>query len=142
MSTLSTHDTKRCEDVRARIAPIAQYTDEWLEMLAKARDIVADDRPGDLNGQSENLLWQTLIGTWTPEGPISEERLEAYLLKASREQKLWTTWTEQNERVQRTHLRRRPHAHPRAKGHSIDQRGRARHLQRRGDHPDLPRGSG
>ena len=100
MSTLSTHDTKRCEDVRARIAPIAQYTDEWLEMLAKARDIVADERPGDLNGQSENLLWQTLIGTWTPEGPISEERLEAYLLKASREQKLWTTWTEQNEQAE------------------------------------------
>lgn len=100
MSTLSTHDTKRCEDVRARIAPIAQYTNEWLELLTKARDIVADDRPADLNGQSENLLWQTLIGTWTQDGPISEERLEAYLLKASREQKSWTTWTEQNNQAE------------------------------------------
>ncbi|MDP9807140.1 (1-_4)-alpha-D-glucan 1-alpha-D-glucosylmutase [Trueperella bonasi] len=101
MTTLSTHDTKRCEDVRARIAPIAQYTDEWLEMLVKARDIVSSDRPSGLDGQSENLLWQTLLGTWTPEGPISLERLEAYLLKASREQKSWTTWTEQNEEAER-----------------------------------------
>ncbi len=100
MSTLSTHDTKRCEDTRARIAPIAQYADEWLELLAKARDIVADDRPSDLDGQSENLLWQTLLGTWTEDGPISEERLAAYLLKASREQKSWTTWTEQNEQAE------------------------------------------
>lgn len=96
MSTLSTHDTKRCEDVRARIAPISQYAQEWIATLTQARDLVADERPADLDGQMENLLWQTLIGTWDG-GPIEQRRLEDYLLKAAREQKSWTTWTEQNE---------------------------------------------
>ncbi|VEI12497.1 malto-oligosyltrehalose synthase [Trueperella bialowiezensis] len=104
MTCLSTHDTKRCEDVRARIAPIAQYADDWQEMLAKARDIVADERPADLDGQIENLLWQTLLGTWSEAGPIPAERLNEYLYKASREQKSWTTWTEQNEQAEQALL--------------------------------------
>ncbi|WP_406717023.1 malto-oligosyltrehalose synthase [Trueperella pyogenes] len=96
MSTLSTHDTKRCEDVRARIAPISQYSQRWVALLAQARSLVAEARPANLDGQAENLLWQTLVGTWD-DGPIEIERLRSYLLKASREQKSWTTWTEQNE---------------------------------------------
>lgn len=96
MSTLSTHDTKRCEDVRARIAPISQYADEWIALLAQARELVSQARPAALDGQAENLLWQTLIGTWSEAGPIDMDRLGAYLLKAAREQKSWTTWTEQN----------------------------------------------
>ena len=57
--------------------------------------MTAQERPLDLDGRSENLLWQTLWGTWAPDSddPMTPERLSAYLIKASREQKIWTTWT-------------------------------------------------
>ena len=95
--TLTTHDTKRGEDVRARIAVLTQYAREWEQMLRSARQLVAANRPQNLDAQMENLLWQTLIGTWGSHDPISPERLQEYLMKAAREQKSWTTWTEQNE---------------------------------------------
>lgn len=97
MTTLSTHDTKRGEDVRARITVLSEFSALWTETLSQMRASLAEVRPADLDGQIENLLWQTLVGTWSDDGPISFERLDAYLLKASREQKSWTTWTEQNE---------------------------------------------
>ncbi|ADH92528.1 malto-oligosyltrehalose synthase [Arcanobacterium haemolyticum] len=92
----STHDTKRCEDVRARISVLTQFSAEWVALVQHLRRVLAEQRPVALDGQFENLIWQTIIGTWTPDGPISTERLDAYLLKAAREQKLWTTWTEQD----------------------------------------------
>ena len=92
--TTTTHDTKRGEDVRAVVAALSEYSKEWISLLMALRPAV---RNFDVNGQIENLIWQTVIGSWTPEGPIEYERLEAYLLKAAREQKSWTTWTESNE---------------------------------------------
>lgn len=93
MTAGSTHDTKRGEDVRARIGVLSEHAPAWVATVRSLRTATAPLRPGDLDGQIENLLWQTLAGTWTEHGPISEERLRDYLLKAGREQKSWTTWT-------------------------------------------------
>lgn len=95
MVTSTTHDTKRGEDVRARLDVLASYADEWSDLVHRLRAVTAQARPLDLDGRSENLLWQTLWGTWAPDSddPMDPERLSAYLIKASREQKIWTTWT-------------------------------------------------
>lgn len=97
MTAGSTHDTKRGADVRSRIGAIAAHAAPWTALVRRLRDATADLRPADLDGRTENLLWQTLAGTWTEAGPIEAERLTAYLVKASREQKAWTTWTAPDE---------------------------------------------
>ena len=95
MVTSTTHDTKRGEDVRARLDVLASYAEEWTDMVRRLRAATEDARPTDLDGRTENLLWQTLWGTWAPDSddPMTAERLTAYLIKASREQKGWTTWS-------------------------------------------------
>ncbi len=100
MTCLSTHDTKRGEDVRAAISVLAEWSTEWRSLITKLRSRHASDRPSDIDGQIENLLWQTIAGTWTDEGPIEIDRLTTYLQKASREQKSWTTWTNPNEEAE------------------------------------------
>ena len=86
MTTLSTHDTKRSEDVRARLAVLAERPLEWASFLRK----VAARHPlpsGRLPSPSLELLaWQSVLGAW----PISAERLGGYLTKASKEAKLVT----------------------------------------------------
>lgn len=93
--TTTTHDTKRGEDVRARVDVLASWADEWVDLVHRLRAATAAERPVDLDGRSENLLWQTLWGTWAPRSsdPMTPKRLGDYLVKASREQKTWTTWT-------------------------------------------------
>ncbi|GAA1630810.1 malto-oligosyltrehalose synthase [Georgenia ruanii] len=93
MTAGTTHDTKRGEDVRARINVLSELAPEWVSLVHTLREATAELRPGDLDGRTENLLWQTLAGTWTAAGPIAADRLQGYLLKAAREQKSWTTWT-------------------------------------------------
>ncbi|MGB7980078.1 MAG: malto-oligosyltrehalose synthase [Candidatus Nanopelagicales bacterium] len=92
MTAGSTHDAKRGEDVRARLSALAEYPDDWVELVTTLRDCTEDVRPTGLDGRTENLLWQILAGTWTTQGPISAERLVVYLEKASREAKTWTSW--------------------------------------------------
>lgn len=85
MTALTTHDTKRSEDTRARMAVLSEVADEFAEAVASWSERCGLDEP------SLNLLaWQTIVGAW----PISDERLGDYLLKAARESKLRTTWTE------------------------------------------------
>jgi len=90
MTTLSTHDTKRGEDVRARLAVLAESAREWRPQVERWHD-----RAVWLSGgrspepHIEYLLWQTLIGAW----PIDHDRLAAYLRKAMREAKTMTSWT-------------------------------------------------
>jgi (1->4)-alpha-D-glucan 1-alpha-D-glucosylmutase len=84
-----THDTKRSGDVRARIAALAAFADEWTAIRPAWR--VLED------GHEDELLWQTLVGTW----PIDPERVEAYLEKALREAKRNTSWVDPNERHER-----------------------------------------
>ena len=97
MTNGSTHDSKRGEDVRARIGVLSQLAAAWREHVEALRAATADYRPSDLAGRTENLLWQTLAGTWTSDGPIAVDRLTGYLIKASREAKDWTTWTAPDE---------------------------------------------
>lgn len=88
MTALSTHDTKRGEDVRARIDVLAETPGDWAETLRGLRRLAP---VGD--GSFENLLWQAVVGAW----PASRERLHAYAEKASREAGNSTTWTEPDE---------------------------------------------
>jgi (1->4)-alpha-D-glucan 1-alpha-D-glucosylmutase len=93
MTAGSTHDAKRGEDVRARIDVLSEYAEDWVELVGRLRELTAEVHPSGLDGRTENLLWQTLAGTWTKDGPIAADRLIAYLEKASREAKTWTFWT-------------------------------------------------
>jgi (1->4)-alpha-D-glucan 1-alpha-D-glucosylmutase len=88
MTTLSTHDTKRSEDVRARLAVLAEISTEWAQLVRGwlARHPLAD-RP------LAHLVWQNLVGAW----PLSRERAHAYVEKAAREAGTSTTWTDPDE---------------------------------------------
>lgn len=93
MTTLSTHDTKRCDDVRARLAALTEIPARWSGALQRWSKMNARYRTRQYpDRNTEYFLYQTLIGAW----PISEERLQAYMTKATREAKEQTTWTQQN----------------------------------------------
>jgi (1->4)-alpha-D-glucan 1-alpha-D-glucosylmutase len=85
MTTLSTHDTKRSEDVRARLLAVAGDAESWHVCTEAFADEAAKRH---IDGPTAHLLWQTLIGT----GDIDEERLTTYLTKAMREAKEHTSW--------------------------------------------------
>jgi (1->4)-alpha-D-glucan 1-alpha-D-glucosylmutase len=84
MTTLSTHDTKRGEDVRARITALAEMPEHWMHALARLLELAPLPDPA-----FGSLLWQAAVGAW----PISRERLHAYAEKAMREAGDHTTWT-------------------------------------------------
>ncbi len=86
MTTLSTHDTKRSEDVRARLAVLSELTAEWGAFLRKLSVRHPLPRSGLTSPSLELLAWQSLVGAW----PITAERLGGYLTKASKEAKLVT----------------------------------------------------
>lgn len=86
MTTLSTHDTKRGEDVRARISVLAEVPHWWEETLEALLAATPATAPGD---GFPHLLLQAAVGAW----PISRERLHAYAEKAMREAGEHTTWT-------------------------------------------------
>jgi (1->4)-alpha-D-glucan 1-alpha-D-glucosylmutase len=86
--TTSTHDSKRSEDVRARIAVLSEVPEQWAEAVrrwqarAERNWQIAPDRV------LEYLLWQNLVGAW----PLALERARAYALKSAREARLRTSW--------------------------------------------------
>ena len=103
MLTTSTHDTKRSEDVRARISVLSEMPSEWRRAVDRWRRINRTRRReiGGMPAPSaddEYLFYQTLLGTW----PLAEpdeagleayrQRIEAYMLKAAREAKMRTSW--------------------------------------------------
>jgi (1->4)-alpha-D-glucan 1-alpha-D-glucosylmutase len=92
MTTLSTHDTKRGEDTRARISVLSEMPERWEAALSELREATP---LGD--GPFENLLWQAAIGAW----PVSAERLHAYAEKASREAGNSTNWLDPDEEFER-----------------------------------------
>ncbi len=92
MTTLSTHDTKRGEDVRARIDVLSELAAEWASVLAELR---AAAPIGD--GRFEQLLWQAVVGAW----PATRERLHGYVEKAAREAGRSTSWTEPDHDFER-----------------------------------------
>ena len=83
MTTLSTHDTKRSEDVRARLAVLTELPDDWTELVsALMKSAPLPD------AAFAYLLWQTIVGA----GFITRDRLHAYVEKAMREAASFTTW--------------------------------------------------
>jgi (1->4)-alpha-D-glucan 1-alpha-D-glucosylmutase len=92
MTTLSTHDTKRSEDVRARLVTLSEVPDQWRAAVAAWGALAGPYRAaaGWPDPETEYLMWQTLVGTW----PITPGRLTDYLQKAAREAKRHTTWTD------------------------------------------------
>ena len=97
MTTLSTHDTKRGEDTRARLGVLSELPDEWSRLVDDLRAATGAYRTTLVDGRTENIVWQTLAGTWSEHGPIAAERIEQYLLKAMREAKSHTRWTAPDE---------------------------------------------
>ena len=99
MTTLSTHDTKRAEDARARLAVLSEVPSEWDTAVRGWHTASAPLRSTLLDGPTEYLVWQTLVATWdhVDDRPLAEERLQQYLTKAVREAKLRTTWTAVDE---------------------------------------------
>ena len=97
----STHDTKRGEDVRARLVVLAEHADAWAESVGDW----LQTKPAAIRAADAYLLYQTIVGAWpdglTPADPAGLEafarRLDAYLVKASREAKDRTSWTAPDE---------------------------------------------
>ncbi len=112
MLATSTHDTKRSEDVRARIDVLSEIPDEWRAALnrwtritARLKTEIGGERYPDRN--AEYLLYQTLLGAWPVAMPSLDslgefrERITAYMLKATREAKVHTSWINPNEQYDR-----------------------------------------
>jgi (1->4)-alpha-D-glucan 1-alpha-D-glucosylmutase len=108
MNAGSTHDTKRSEDVRARINALSEMPERWgsrvrywAELNAKWKVVENGDTMPDSN--DEYLLYQTLVGVWPLETPEGEEygalvqRVQSYMEKAAREAKVHTSWVNANE---------------------------------------------
>lgn len=103
----STHDSKRSEDVRARINVLSEIPEKWKDSLIrwsrlnKGKKIIVDGkRAPDLN--EEYFLYQTLIGTWpvattdAAEHDVYKKRIKDHMLKAAREAKINTSWINPN----------------------------------------------
>jgi (1->4)-alpha-D-glucan 1-alpha-D-glucosylmutase len=99
----STHDSKRSEDVRARISALSELPGEWSRAIAGWSRLNRGPAPAAgteraPSAEDEYLLYQTLLGVWPFQAPDAQglaallERVEAYMLKAGREAKLRTSW--------------------------------------------------
>lgn len=107
MIATSTHDTKRSEDVRARINVLSELSDEWRARvtrwarLARTRKLIVDGVPAP-GRNDEYLFYQTLLGTWPLESVDERgfdeyrERIKRYMLKAVKEAKAHTSWINPN----------------------------------------------
>ena len=106
LNATSTHDTKRSEDVRARISVLSEIPELWSREVRKwsrmTRALRGDGVP---DSNEELLVYQTLVGMW-PLEPSEEagvgDRLKAYLEKALREAKTRTSWISPNEEFEKT----------------------------------------
>ncbi|MGH3169545.1 MAG: malto-oligosyltrehalose synthase [Trebonia sp.] len=101
MTTLSSHDTKRQEDVRARLAVLAEMPAEWGRRAIEWHALAGSaGRETHIDPDTEYLLWQTVVGTW----PITEDRLTGYLVKAMREAKIRTSWVNPDDEYEKAVL--------------------------------------
>ena len=91
MTTLTTHDTKRGEDVRSRITTLTEFPTEFARLVEKIPYV---------DGVTCHFLLQNIIGVWPVQGEVTEElrtRLHDYAMKAMREAGVHTTWYDVNE---------------------------------------------
>lgn len=117
LSATTTHDTKRSEDVRARISVLSEVPREWREHVTRwsrwhrrfKASVEGNDAP---SRNDEYLLYQSLVGVWP--GAISapgdeharfSERLQQYALKVARESKAHTSWINQHQDYEQALLR-------------------------------------
>lgn len=117
MLSTATHDTKRGEDVRARINVLSELAETWTQRVRRWAQLNRRRKP-EVEGEpvpsanDEYLFYQTLVGVWPPDLTVPEdgaddatlaqlddlhERLKGYILKALREAKVHSAWTRQNE---------------------------------------------
>ena len=92
MVALSTHDTKRADDVRARLAVLSEDPEGFMAAVHRWQKMTASYRGREIDAGTEWFLFQTLIGAW----PLTFDRLKAYMQKAMREAKLRTSWVANN----------------------------------------------
>ena len=108
LAATSTHDTKRSEDVRARLNALSEMPEEWNRAIHRWRELnrtlkASHDGAHVPDANEEYLLYQTLVGTW-PLRPMSEAehnayvtRIQDYIFKALKEAKLHTSWVNPDE---------------------------------------------
>ncbi|MBD0370113.1 MAG: malto-oligosyltrehalose synthase [Pyrinomonadaceae bacterium] len=112
LSATATHDTKRGEDVRARINVLSEMPEEWNDAIHLWRELNHDKKTkvsGELapDGNEEYLLYQTLVGAW-PFAEMTAEahdeftsRVQQYMNKALKEAKVHTSWISADEDYER-----------------------------------------
>jgi len=94
MTTTTTHDTKRSEDVRARLSLLSEIPEAWSQAVERwSEHNLRHKTDGFPDRNAEYLLYQILVGAW----PIDVDRATEYMLKATREAKAHTSWTDGNE---------------------------------------------
>ena len=107
MNATSTHDTKRSQDVRARINLLSEMAGDWKRLVNRwhrANRVFTKSSFPDIDPNGEYLLYQTLLGTWPLDDEITPEylgRIKNYLIKAAREAKRHTNWTRPDEEYER-----------------------------------------
>jgi malto-oligosyltrehalose synthase/4-alpha-glucanotransferase len=101
INATSTHDTKRGEDVRARLNVLTDIGEEWIKAVSNWQKLNAALKQNNIpDTNDEYLIYQTLVGFYPMPGESTDnikERLQAYLTKALREAKTHTQWAEPNE---------------------------------------------
>ncbi|MDH5429079.1 MAG: malto-oligosyltrehalose synthase [Nitrospirota bacterium] len=116
LSSTSTHDTKRSEDVRARISVLSEIPTEWRNQLRVWSRInkKAVHRLEEQSAPSRNeeyLIYQTMLGAW-PFSPFTDEvrtnfleRMQTYMIKALREAKVTSSWLNPDEAYEQAVLK-------------------------------------
>ena len=105
LSATSTHDSKRSEDLRSRLAVLSEMPARWSASLETFRAVNAPHRcqrgAGDVpDAAEETYLYETLVGSFPLSGEVSTEyvaRIEQHMEKAVREAKRHSSWTDPNE---------------------------------------------
>jgi (1->4)-alpha-D-glucan 1-alpha-D-glucosylmutase len=108
MLTTSTHDSKRSEDVRARINVLSEMVPEWQQALDRWHRLnqgkkSTHGREAAPSNNDEYALYQNLLGVWpfegltTANGEVFRERFTTYMLKVIREAKVHTSWLNRNQ---------------------------------------------
>lgn len=108
INATTTHDTKRSEDSRYRLAVLTVHAREWSQLCDELGKICYPLRPRGVSVADEYLVWQTLLATWpVPIAPLAVrdrldfgERMRRYLIKALREANNRTSWQRPNDRYE------------------------------------------
>lgn len=102
LNATATHDTKRGEDSRMRIAAISQAPERWIQAVDQFEAaLAADQNVPEIDANTKWLFYQALLGSWRP-GLKDDlpERVGAFLLKAARERQVRTSWVKEDRRYE------------------------------------------